>query len=261
MSNRKKKITALLLFLALLLVALRIYFPGRQMKMAFSIATGVGISEMQARVNELEEKAIARADFTEEDKEFLRDLYTCMAKGGKLTLILLQTGQMMDHYLSCSGESLKTASRIFAWSPNVTDQMDKLRNRMLKDLQSGVEPKKRYASGVFYMPHWRSPDSIFGLYHGRVFLKILEKDVDEITLGWRAEVPWIWPSYESLFRKHNEYHAECFAIPNLRMLAGKKYALYIDNGLGEYLTQIGLAKSFLVFAEWEESLYWDPDPE
>jgi hypothetical protein len=31
-----------------------------------------------------------------------------------------------------------------------------------------------------------------------------------------------------------------------------KYALRLSNGLGGYLEEVGLARSFLAYAEWEE---------
>ncbi len=31
-------------------------------------------------------------------------------------------------------------------------------------------------------------------------------------------------------------------------------AIYIDNGLGEYITRLGLAKPFLTYAEWTETV-------
>ena len=67
--------------LLILVGAYVIYFPGRQSSMAFSLATGIGIPGIQSRVKELQTKAIRRQSFSEDDKGFLRDLYTCMAKG------------------------------------------------------------------------------------------------------------------------------------------------------------------------------------
>ena len=36
------------------------------------------------------------------------------------------------------------------------------------------------------------------------------------------------------------------------MAAGKKRGLHIDDGLGEYLVRLGLAKPFLLYSEWKE---------
>jgi len=81
-----------------------------------------------------------------------------------------------------------------------------------------------------------------------------------VVVHWRAGLPWKWPSYESLHNKYGTYHAQCFPIPNLRSwLQGSQYCLRIDDGLGGYLAEIGLAKPFLVFSEWEEKLTMPAD--
>jgi hypothetical protein len=38
------------------------------------------------------------------------------------------------------------------------------------------------------------------------------------------------------------------------VLNGRKLGLLIDDGLGEYLVRLGLAKPFLLYSEWEEAL-------
>jgi hypothetical protein len=66
-------------------------------------------------------------------------------------------------------------------------------------------------------------------------------------------VPWGWPSYASLKTKYGDAHAESFPLPNLKSaLFGREHSLVVDNGLGEYLVQLGLAKPFLAFSEWDE---------
>lgn len=60
--RRHKRLRRLLLVLAveggILLIVLLIYFPGRQTPMALTLATGLGVSRLQARVDRLGEKAI-----------------------------------------------------------------------------------------------------------------------------------------------------------------------------------------------------------
>ncbi len=38
----------------------------------------------------------------------------------------------------------------------------------------------------------------------------------------------------------------------MSVVFGRKYSLFINDGLGAYLTEIGLAKSFHVYSEWIE---------
>jgi hypothetical protein len=64
-----------------------------------------------------------------------------------------------------------------------------------------------------------------------------------------------WPSYQSLYDKYGDYHAQCFPLPNARsLLGGSEYYLWVDDGLGGYLAQIGLAAPFLAWAEWDEEI-------
>lgn len=45
-------------------------------------------------------------------------------------------------------------------------------------------------------------------------------------------------------------------LPNpISLVAGKEHALAVDNGLGEYLTRLGLAKTFVASATWREAPY------
>ncbi len=256
MKKWRRRLIVLCVTAAILCVAHLIYFPGRQSRIAFTLATGAGIRGLQARVDELEEKAITHTEFTAADKEFLRDLYECMAKGAKLTVMFRQSGEMMDRYLSCLGSDLKTAPRIFTANKLVMEKQEELRRRVWAAMKDKRPPDAEYASETFHMCHPSSPDSVFGLYYGRVLLRPVVTNGGAIAFNWRAEVPWVWPSYESLKSKYGIYHAECVPIPNLNAMIHYDLAraLNIDNGLGEYLTHLGLAKSFVVFAEWQETI-------
>jgi hypothetical protein len=102
------------------------------------------------------------------------------------------------------------------------------------------------------MPHRSNLDSVFGLYHGKLHVT-QQKRADACSLRWRAEVPWVWPSYASLRKKYGTPHGESFPIPNLKsLLFGREHSLFVDNGLGYHLEEVGLAKSFLAFSEWSE---------
>jgi hypothetical protein len=96
---------------------------------------------------------------------------------------------------------------------------------------------------------------VTGLYWGTVEARPRTLADGTRVVHFRAEVPWEWPSYESLRKKYGTPHAETFLLPNLRSLAsGPAYALHIENGLGEYLVRLGLAKPFVAWAEWDEPL-------
>lgn len=102
------------------------------------------------------------------------------------------------------------------------------------------------------MPDFSNVDSVFGLYYGHLIAQPTRVG-DTIQIQWRAKVPWNWPSYTSLNEKYGDPHAESFQIPNASCLfLGIDGPIFIDNGLGEYPTHLGLAKSFTAYAEWTE---------
>jgi len=241
--------------LAIMVVAFLAYFPGRQSLLALTLASGIGLGDLQARVDALEQKAIDGQPFTETDKAFLRDLYTCFAKGARLTYVLRQSGQLMDRYLSRTGAPLQIAPRILLGSRNVRGQMDLLRQRVVEDWQRNGTLAEAYASETFHMGEPELLDSSVGLYFGRISVRPSPVGDGRLLLRWRAELPWQWPSYQSLYDKYGDYHAQCFPLPNARsLLQGSKYYLWVDDGLGEYLAQLDLAKPFLAWSEWDEEI-------
>jgi hypothetical protein len=240
-------LAALFLLFAL---GLRLAFPGPRLGMAFTLSTGIGTAGLQARIDALEEQAINARAFSAEDRAFLSDFYRTLATGAKLSILVRQTGSMMDHYLDGSGAEYRLSPEIFRGNRKVQAQLGVLRRRAAGKSCVGVT---RVASPTFYMPDPSQVDSVFGLYHGSVALTRAPGTDGKCVSHVRAEVPWNWPTYASLKQKYGSYHSESFPLPNQKSLVlGRKHSLFVDNGLGEYLVQLGLAKSFLAFAEWDE---------
>ncbi len=237
----------LLLAIALIFVL----FPGQRLSLAFTIGTGVRRDTLQRRINEVENKAIRRAALSTEDRAFLSDFYGTLATGAKLTLVVGQTGRLMDHYLERSGTDYRLDSEIFTHNDKLRVQMSVLRKR------AGSAPcptATTLSSPTFYMPDTSQIDSVFGLYNGVLRLTRGPAANGACTLHWRAEVPWFWPSYASLEQKYGSPHGESFPLPNLQsVLFGRAHSLFVDNGLGQYLAEIGLATPFLAFSEWDET--------
>jgi hypothetical protein len=223
-------------------------FPGWRLLLAFTVATGIGRDALQSRIDAVEAKAILREQLTTDDREFLVDFYATLATGGKLSILARQTGKMMEHYLGRSGTPFELEPEIFTENDKVRAQAELLRKRVAK---SRCEPGKRFSSATFYMPDASKVDSVFGLYHGQLHVTLEPASEGSCRLRWRAEVPWVWPSYELLKKKYGNAHAESFPLPNLGCLVfGREHALFVDNGLGHHLEEVGLAKSFVAFSEW-----------
>jgi hypothetical protein len=231
-------------------------FPGQRLGLAFTIATGFGRASLQRQIDELEERAIRHQPFSDADRAFLRDFYATLATGGKLVIVAGQTGKMMDHYLAGSGTDYQLEPKIFTGNTKVKEKAALLAK------QAAVGPcvdGKRFASGTFYMPDRSNFDSVFGLYFGSLTVTQQSTAAGDCLLRWRAEVPWVWPSYASIQQKYGTPHAESFPLPNLSVLAfGPEHALFVDNGLGNHLEELRLAKSFLAFAEWSGGSWLEP---
>jgi len=250
MGIKRKTALVLCTIVILLLIIAQIIFPGRKSIIAFTLATGVGTSSLQKKVILLQNKAIHLQPFSKEEKEFVFDLYKTMAIGAKLLPWIRQTGLLMDHYLSKKGSDLKIEKSIFVKNKIVQQQMDTIKKR----IKNSRSKQKKYQSKTFYMPHKSSIDSVFGLYWGKIIASPEYSD-SGIIINWRAEVPWKWPSYQVIKKKYGSYKVGIFPLPNLKsIIMGKKYCLHINNGLGAYLTKLGLAKSFTAYAEWKEEL-------
>lgn len=229
-------------------------FPAEQQSIAFTLATGIGVSSLQEKVDQIEDKAIKKTPLQESERHFLSVLYRTMVTGARASIVLRQSADMMERYLSCSGEDLRTEPRIFVHNRKVQEVVAMLKREIVEDLShDGL--RDEYRSKSFYMPDVSSPDSVFGLYYGHIKARPSRPQGGLLSIKWRAEVPWEWPSYEKLKEDYGDPHAESFPLPNLlALLLGRNYALHVDNGLGEYLTRIGLARSFVVFAEWDEQM-------
>lgn len=102
-----------------ILLWLVLLFPGRRLFMAFSIGSGLGRDGLQTQLDLLEQKAILKISFSEEDKEFVSDFYRTLAQGGRLILVARQAGLMMDHYLDAKGTAYELDSVIFTSNTKV----------------------------------------------------------------------------------------------------------------------------------------------
>ena len=241
---------ALILSFVLVLIVYAVYFPGRQFVLAFQMSTGIGTHSLQSKIDALEEKAIRKESFNSDDIIFLDDLYTTMYRGARLLPPVKQTANMMEWYLLGNGGDFKLNEKIFIGNNKVINKMREMKAQISADATT----QERYDSGDFYMPDGSNTDSVFGLYWGRL-IAYPTRHEGKLQINWRAEVPWEWPSYDSIYEKYGDYHAENFPLPNLASIfVHPHFSLFIDNGLGEYLVQLEIAQSFLAYAEWTEHI-------
>jgi hypothetical protein len=117
--------------------------------------------------------------------------------------------------------------------------MRSLRQRLVADRTERGAVSDTYSSETFYMGDPGFPDAHVGLYYGHVVAYTHIKEDGTVVIRWRAEVPWTWPSYNSLHAQYGNYHAQCFPLPNARSwLQGHEYCLRVDDGLGGGLVEL-----------------------
>lgn len=230
-----------------------IAFPGRQAPLALTMTTGWNMPLLQERIDTLEDRVIGGDPLNGADRRFLQRFYVTCQKIGTLTGAAPQTSRLLRRWLDGSGDDLQLPERMLLASRRVHGGMNVLRAQMRQDLKDGRALKEQYDTDVFYMGDPITFETVAGLYFG--ILTAHPQDDDGIlTLRWRAEIPWKWPTYDELFLKYGDHHAQNFSLPNLKsLLLGRRHALYVDDGLGGHLQTLGLAKPFLAWAEWDET--------
>lgn len=249
----RKTLTTLAVLFLLALLACLVIFPGRQTSLALTYAFGWNLEHTQARIDRLEERAIQKQPFSDDDREFLYDLYATGVKGARITRVAPNASRLVGRYLDQSGEDLEIDAELAANSAPVQAEMKAMRRHIAWAVANQREVAERYESETFYMGDPAHLDAVASLYFGKLIVRPYVDDNGASRLAWRAEVPWVWPTYDKLFTQYGDPHAQNFALPNLRSIVfGPRYLLRVDDGLGGHLPELGLAKPFLAYAEWDE---------
>lgn len=249
----RKTLTALALAAGLFVGFVLLYFPGRQAPLALTLSTGWNMPQLQSRIDALEDQAIRGEVLAAIDQRFLTRLYTTGHKIGALTRMAPQTARLLKRWLDATGEELQVPGQLFRTSRRVQDRMNTLRTKIASDAAKPAGMKAQYRTEVFYMGDPITLDTVAALYFGTLTAWPQHHDDGTTTLRWRAEFLWKWPTYDELFLKYGNHHAQNFRVPNLKsILLGPRHALHIDDGLGGHLETLGLAKPFQVWAEWDD---------
>lgn len=213
-------------------------------RMAFSIGTGFGLSKIQENINQIQSRAINKK-INDKDKQFLSRLYSTLSVGAFFTFILPESSRLTWHYLYGEGSKTSIDKKLFIESTRVIKRMDKLKLADKKNCNVGFSQK----SDEFDMGHIKPLDAHFTLYFGTITLDRLNKD----TIQWTVNMPWKFPTYQSLYSKYGSYYREQPHLPNALSLLGLGKPLVLPNGLGGELELQGLAKSFDTVTVWEEN--------
>ena len=236
-----------LLSIALVFGALALTVP--EVRLAFTIGSGIGLGQLQDRIETIQSRAINN-QVSDGDKTFLESFYRVLAYGAGLTLVLPESARLMHHYLDSSGEQTSLAVELLTESPRVANQMGEIRSTLQKQCSVGQSQK----SSRFDMGHLKPLDSHFALYFGTISGKITASANGEFEIRWTAEMPWKWPTYKDIKAKHGTFYAEIIPFPNAMSLLDLGPPMFLPNALGGELEKQGLAKSFQTITSWQETL-------
>lgn len=240
--TKHKLLSSVLIFGALTLTV-------PEVRLAFTIGSGIGLGKLQDRIEAIQSRAINN-QVSDSDKTFLKSFYRVLAYGAGLTFVLPESARLMHHYLDSSGEQTSLAVELLTESPRVANQMGVIRSTLLK--QCSVE--QSHKSPRFDMGHLKPLDSHFALYFGTIAGKIATSAKGEFEIQWTAEMPWKWPTYKDIKATYGTFYAEIIPFPNAMSLLNLGPPMFLPNALGGELEKQGLAKSFQTITSWEETL-------
>ena len=243
---------AYLIFSTVLLCLILVFEP---LRIAFTVGTGIGMPSLQEKIFLLKKKAISN-QLTNEDKTYLRSFYRTLAVGASGLIILPESSRLMHRYLDGSGEQTSINPSLFIESIRVKKEMSKIRKALESDCKDG----NSLTSKRFEMGHGKPWDAHLTLYFGTIMGTLKEGKIN-----WEVNMPYKWPTFESLLATYGTYNKEEFPIPNMLSLIsnylpssantlGLGRPLYLPNGLGGELEKQGLAKSFHTKTKWREEI-------
>lgn len=237
--------------------------PLWHMGKAASFGSTGNLKTLQDALDYLTCKAKAKVDFTEDEKEFLVEIYEAFWWGGKYKGYP-EAAQLANHYVNGSGKKLKISSVIYEKSPIVKATMEALKEYISELITAKAYVQKIKCSDPKFMlkPYAQKLKRMNYRTEGKMkpngVLEAAQNDhrlhktdghfyleASSVIQG-QGKVQTVW-SVDSLydfepFEKH-DYYTE---IP----LGEHKLVIY--DGLSEYMTRIGAAKAFTYRAEWRE---------
>ena len=246
----KTFLKANLIFATVLICLILAFEP---LRIAFTVGTGIGMPSLQEKIFSLKKKAISN-QLTNEDKTYLRTFYRTLAIGASGLIILPESSRLMHRYLDGSGDQTSINPSLFIESIRVKKEMSKIRKALESDCKDG----NSLTSKRFEMGHGKPWDAHLTLYFGTIMGTLKEGKIN-----WEVNMPYKWPTFESLLATYGTYNKEEFPIPNMLSIIsnylpspaknlGLGRPLYLPNGLGGELEKQGLAKSFHTKTKWRE---------
>lgn len=208
--------------------------------LSFQIGTGIGLTNLQNKVDKLEHKAIQNQPFTDKEKQWLKVFYRTFAYGGQLIIILPEASRLLHHYLDGTGKQTTIDRDVLFSSSRFKNQFYKIKQKLRKNCVLD----NNFISPRFDMGHGGFNDQAIALYYGTISGKIIKKDQKTISIEWLINMPWKWPNYDEIGKIKGRDRKETYPLPNILSFLGLGPRLLLDNELAGELENLGLAKRF-----------------
>lgn len=280
--HRKWKTEYIALIIALvfwltLIISLAVYLPGGQARIAYALVSG-NVDDIQTRVYALEQKANTKVLFTEGEQQFLRDLYSVFYKGARL-VGLRYSAKTMRHYLHGAGRPLIIDKRLFRADEAVGKRMTLICRQIAHDYENGsLTNAGMYRSKVFYAGDGvYELDRFMGIRDAQLSASVYFENETNVYIRWQVRSEYEWPSYDAASPVRSSGSPSYSPIPlNLKIIrslrardvyrfvrrgvipwrriqsAHSNEMLWINDGLGAYLAETGLAVPYTIYAGWVE---------
>ncbi len=246
----------------------RVNIPGAplwHMGMAAKFDKSESIQLLQNTIDYLTCKGSAGLDFTDDEKEFMKELFEAMWWGGKY-LGYKEAATLANHYVNGGGHSIKLPSDMYSSSIIVKDVCLGIKT-FIKELYDKKKPYQiirsndaafltsKFASSL--LRGRRNANTLgYLLPEGALLTEQKNKRLKNADHRFILQASTIKSAQKFIttWRVDSVYDFEPFSKGDITHLElAPNLTLKLPDGLSQYLTKIEVAKSFKHYSEWVEN--------
>lgn len=221
---------------------------------------------LQNTINYLSCKGKLNKSFTDDEKEFMKELFEALWWGGKFKSYD-EAARLANHYVNGAGESIKINPELYIKSIIVSDAMLALKNHIKEKstkkkpiaLIKTSDPDFLQSSYSLSLKQGKRSASRQGciLGDGALLVEQSNQALKNTDHRFHLHVKTTKGGdnlYMSFWSVESVYDFEPFAKNNITNIPlAKDFILKMPDGLAHYLTIIGVAKDFTYTAVWYEA--------
>ena len=219
---------------------------------------------LQNTIDYLTCKGMAGKPFTDDEKDFMKEIFEALWWGGKYRGFP-EAAQLANHYVNGEGKPVKLYPEIYKSSVIVKDVMAAIKNYirdnfpennhilimkssspkfLFSDYSKGLKQGKRQVNKEGYLQYsgtllTEQSNSRLKNTDNRFFLDVITtKNGSTFLSKWKVDSYYDFEDFQKGYVTH---------LPLARGMV-----LKLPDGLSHYLTKIGVAKEFKYSTEWDE---------